>query len=295
MTAAQPEFGVLVVDDDFMVARIHSRFLQTQAGFRVAGVAHTGIDALAKLAELNPDLMLLDVHLPDMSGLEVLRIARQDHPEVDVILVTAERELDSVREAWQGGAMSYLVKPFEYSALAELNPALMLLDVHLPDMSGLEVLRIARQDHPEVDVIVVTAERELDSVRDAWQGGAMSYLVKPFEYTALAQRLDHFRKARAVLETPEVDQSDIDRLFGVGTAPGRRPDLPKGLSRETADLVRRALTTDEAVSATECAERVGISRVSARRYLEYLEQTGVAQVRLKYGKTGRPERLYRLV
>lgn len=227
MTAAQPEFGVLVVDDDFMVARIHSRFLQTQDGFRVAGVAHTGIDALAKLAELNPDLMLLDVHLPDMSGLEVLRIARQDHPEVDVI--------------------------------------------------------------------VVTAERELNSVRDAWQGGAMSYLVKPFEYSALAQRLDHFRKARAVLDIAEVDQSDIDRLFGVGGAPGRRPDLPKGLSRETADLVRRALRADEALSATECAERVGISRVSARRYLEYLEQTGVAQVRLKYGKTGRPERLYRLV
>ena len=227
MTAAQPEFGVLVVDDDFMVARIHSRFLQTQDGFRVAGVAHTGIDALAKLAELNPDLMLLDVHLPDMSGLEVLRIARQDHPEVDVI--------------------------------------------------------------------VVTAERELDSVRDAWQGGAMSYLVKPFEYTALAQRHDHFRKARAVLDTPQVDQSDIDRLFGVGSAPGRRADLPKGLSRETADLVRRALSADEALSATECAERVGISRVSARRYLEYLDQTGVAQVRLKYGKTGRPERLYRLV
>ena len=227
MTAAQPEFGVLVVDDDFMVARIHSRFLQTQNGFRVAGVAHTGIDALAKLAELNPDLMLLDVHLPDMSGLEVLRIARQDHPDVDVI--------------------------------------------------------------------VVTAERELDSVRDAWQGGAMSYLVKPFEYTALAQRLDHFRKARAVLDTSEVDQSDIDRLFGVGSGPGRRADLPKGLSRETADLVRRALSADEAVSATECAERVGISRVSARRYLEYLEQTGAAVVRLKYGRTGRPERLYRLV
>src|SRR6478735_2400803 len=98
MTAAQPEFGVLVVDDDFMVARIHCRFLQTQNGFRVAGVANTGTDALAKLAELNPDLMLLDVHLPDMSGLEVLRIARQEHPDVDVIVVTAERELEAVRE-----------------------------------------------------------------------------------------------------------------------------------------------------------------------------------------------------
>jgi len=227
MTDAQPDFDVLVVDDDFMVARIHSRFLQTQNGFRVAGVAHTGGDALAKLVELSPDLMLLDVHLPDMSGLEVLRIARQEHPEVDVIVVSAERELDAVREAWQGGAMSYLVKPFEYSALAE--------------------------------------------------------------------RLDHFRKARALLDTAEVDQGAIDQLFGVAGSAGRpRAELPKGLSRETADLVRRSLTADESVSATECAERVGISRVSARRYLEYLEQTGVAKVRLKYGRTGRPERLYRL-
>lgn len=228
MSSEQAEFGVLVVDDDFMVARIHCRFLQTQNGFRVAGVASTGIDALAKLAELNPDLMLLDVHLPDMSGLEVLRIARQEHPGVEVIVVTAERDLDAVREAWQGGAMSYL--------------------------------------------------------------------VKPFEYTALAEKLAHFRKARALLDTAEVDQGAIDQLFGVGGSTTRpRADLPKGLSRETADLVRRSLTADEALSATECAERVGISRVSARRYLEYLEQTGVAQVRLKYGKTGRPERLYRLV
>jgi response regulator of citrate/malate metabolism len=228
MTQTQPEFGVLVVDDDFMVARIHSRFLQTQKGFRVAGVAHTGVDALAKLADLAPDLMLLDVHLPDMSGLEVLRIARQEYPDVDVILVTAERDLEAVREAWQGGAMSYLVKPFEYSALAE--------------------------------------------------------------------KLDHFRKARALLNTGEVDQGAIDRLFGVsGSGTRTRAELPKGLSRETADLVRRSLSPEVAYSSTECAERVGISRVSARRYLEYLEQTGVAQVRLKYGKTGRPERLYRLV
>lgn len=228
MTQAQPQFGVLVVDDDFMVARIHCRFLQTQNGFQVTGVAHTGVDALAKLAEQQPDLMLLDVHLPDMSGLEVLRIARQEYPDVDIIVVTAERELDSVREAWQGGAMSYLVKPFEYSALAE--------------------------------------------------------------------KLDHFRKARALLETAEVDQGAIDQLFGVAGSGARpRAELPKGLSRETADLVRRSLSADEALSATECAERVGISRVSARRYLEYLEQTGVAQVRLKYGRTGRPERLYRLV
>ena len=225
---AATTYGVLVVDDDFMVAKIHSRFLAGQPGFRVVGVAHNGADALAAVAALRPDLILLDVHLPDMSGLDVLREARQRHPEVDVILVTAAHELDVVRQAWQGGALSYLVKPFEYEALA--------------------------------------------------------------------QRLEHFRSNRAMLAAPDVDQGQIDQLFGVaGAVRGPTPaELPKGLSRETAELVRRALSADEPLSATECADRVGLSRVSARRYLAHLEETGVATVQLKYGRTGRPERLYRL-
>ena len=228
MTAAGAQFDVLVVDDDFMVAKLHSRFLATQPAFRVVGVAHNGADALTAVGTLRPDLVLLDVHLPDMSGLEVLREARSRHPEVEVILITAAHELDVVRRAWQGGALSYL--------------------------------------------------------------------VKPFEYTALAERLEHFRSNRAMLAAPGVDQGQIDQLFGVsGAVRGPAPaELPKGLSRETADLVRQALTADEPLSATECADRVGLSRVSARRYLAYLEETGVAQVHLKYGRTGRPERLYRL-
>jgi response regulator of citrate/malate metabolism len=224
----QAIYDVLVVEDDFMVAKIHSRFLATQSGFRVVGVAHNGADALSAVTTLRPDLILLDVHLPDMSGLDVLREARGLHPEVDLILVTAAHELDVVRRAWQGGAMSYLVKPFEYDALAE--------------------------------------------------------------------RLEHFRGNRAMLAARDVDQDKIDQLFGVSATVGgsTRTELPKGLSRETARLVHRSLSADEPLSATACAERVGLSRVSARRYLAYLEETGVATVELKYGRTGRPERLYRL-
>ena len=119
MSAPAKEYSVLVVDDDFMVAKIHTRYLATVSGFRVVGTVHTGTEALAALTALQPDLMLLDVYLPDMTGIEVLRRARQDFPEVDVIVVTAARELDTVREAMQGGAVSYLVKPFEYEALGE--------------------------------------------------------------------------------------------------------------------------------------------------------------------------------
>ena len=228
MSAPVKEYSVLVVDDDFMVAKIHTRYLATVSGFRVVATVHTGTEALQALADFHPDLMLLDVYLPDMTGIEVLRRARQDFPAVDVIVVTAARELDTVREAMQGGAVSYLVKPFEYDALGE--------------------------------------------------------------------RLEHYRRTRSALDASQhADQKQIDQLFGVPAEAGvaKQADLPKGLSRETALAVLGILSKDEAISATECAQRIGLSRVSARRYLEYLEQNAVVEVSLRYG-VGRPERLYRL-
>ncbi|WP_313409195.1 response regulator [Aeromicrobium sp.] len=216
---------VLVVDDDFMVARIHERFVDRTDGFVVAGTAGTGAEALAAVAELGPDLVLLDVHLPDMDGIEVLR---------------------SLRAAGHG-----------------------------------------------VGVIMVTAERDAGVVRAALLGGAQQYLVKPFEYPQLAERLRAVARSLTALPTQtEPDQSAIDRAFGGGTV-GAAP-LPKGLSAETAASVLAALSGAGEVSAAEAAERVGLSRVSARRYLEHFVQTGRATVRLRYGTAGRPERRYLL-
>jgi response regulator of citrate/malate metabolism len=214
---------VLVVDDDFMVASIHTRFVDRTDGFTVVGQAATGATALAEVERLAPDLVLLDVHLPDLSGIEVLRR-----------------------------------------------------------------LRAAGRD---VGVIVVTAAREADTVRAAAAGGAAHYLVKPFEYDDLVARLVAFRQSyRALAGADTPDQHDIDAVFSpVGRT---RVALPKGLSPETADLVLAALASGE-LSAAECAERVGVSRVSARRYLEHFVAAGRAAVRLQYGGGGRPERRYR--
>ena len=118
MTPDRP-VSVLVVDDDFMVARLHARFLATLDGFEIAGLAHTGSAALEMLGHTPVDLVLLDIYLPDMTGIDVLREVRRSFPAVDVLVVTAARELDTVRDAQQGGAVSYLIKPFEYSALGE--------------------------------------------------------------------------------------------------------------------------------------------------------------------------------
>ena len=105
---------VLVVDDDFMVAEIHRRFVEQVDGFRAVGVARTGAEALTAARELKPDLILLDVYLPDMTGLNVLQQLRSHGDRVGVIMITAARELDTVSAALDGGAADYLIKPFEF-------------------------------------------------------------------------------------------------------------------------------------------------------------------------------------
>ena len=107
------DLTVLVVDDDFMVARIHTQFVERTEGFVVVGVASSGQAALDDIARLRPDLVLLDVHLPDMTGIDVLRRLRGGGDDVGVLVVTAAREADTVRAAASGGAVHYLVKPFD--------------------------------------------------------------------------------------------------------------------------------------------------------------------------------------
>src|ERR1700761_8857580 len=108
---------VLVVDDDFMVAEIHRRFVEQVDGFRAVGVARTGAEALSAAVELRPQLILLDVYLPDMTGLDVLQRLRSEGDRVGVIMITAARELDTVSGALDGGAADYLIKPFEFDQL----------------------------------------------------------------------------------------------------------------------------------------------------------------------------------
>jgi response regulator of citrate/malate metabolism len=216
---------VLVVDDDFMVARIHTGFVERTPGFTVTGVAKTGAEALEAAARLQPDLVLLDVYLPDVSGLDLL---------------------GELREA-----------------------------------------------APEVDVLVISAAREADTVRRALRGGIVHYLMKPFSYDDLRVRLEHYQQAYGAMAGEQTDQADIDRVFNI--ARSDKP-LPKGFSAETLKLVEQTLRERDPgegdLSAAEAASLLGISRVSARRYLEYLTEKGKVEVSLRYGEVGRPERRY---
>jgi response regulator of citrate/malate metabolism len=225
--AATP-IRTLIVDDDYRVAEVHRGFLERLPSFAVAGVAHTAAEALELVRRQKPDLVLLDIYLPDRSGLDVLRDLRaSDQRPTDVIAITAANDVDTLRAALHGGVVHYLVKPFQFNAFRE----------------------------------------KLES------------------YAALRSRLGRVR---------EVDQNEIDELYALLRARPQAPELPKGLSPATLALVARTLRADDRdLSAVEVAEGTGMSRVTSRRYLEHLARSGVVEVTMRYGATGRPEHRYR--
>jgi len=97
---------VVVVDDDFRIAGIHAAFVDKVDGFQAIGQVHTAAEAVTAVDRLRPDLLLLDLYLPDEHGLDlVARLRREGHPQVDVIVITAAKDADSVRAAMQGGAL----------------------------------------------------------------------------------------------------------------------------------------------------------------------------------------------
>jgi len=143
---------VLVVDDDFMVAKLHSRYVSALDGFTVVGVAHTGAEALRAARRLRPDLVLLDVFLPDMDGIRVLRELRAADERdgvtrsADALFITAARDAGVVRAALRAGALHYLIKPFHRSALQEQLQHVASL------RNRLDALDEARQDARQEDV-----------------------------------------------------------------------------------------------------------------------------------------------
>jgi response regulator of citrate/malate metabolism len=216
----------LVVEDDALVAEVHASYVERVPGFAVAGVAHRATEALEMLASRPVDLVLLDFHLPDVKGLDMLRLLR------------------------------------------------------------------ARSAAP-VDVIAVTAARDAESIRAAIAQGVSQYLVKPFAFATFADKLERYARYRAQVDAAaEPDQAKVDALIGTLRGTTART-LPKGLNATTLDHVRDAVRESGApLTASEVAGHCGLSRVTARRYLEHLVVDGVITLSMRYGGTGRPEHLY---
>ncbi|AWX56612.1 response regulator [Brevibacillus brevis] len=182
--------------------------------------------------------------------------------------------------------------------LSYTRPQLVLLDVYLPDMLGTELVWFIRQHYREVDVIMITAAKEMEMVQEALRGGVFDYIVKPLVFERFRERLESYRKhVIRTREAVEVDQEVIDQMLTRRlVAPKNRDVLaPKGIDLLTLEKVIEAIrqTGDKGVSAEEIGREIGTSRTTARRYLEYLVLEKKARADLIYGTVGRPERKYR--
>jgi response regulator of citrate/malate metabolism len=168
---------------------------------------------------------------------------------------------------------------------------LILLDMHLKDGHGLALLRRIRAAGNSSDVIAVTSARDVDVVRQAVAQGVVSYLIKPFTFAGFRSKIEqdvHYREQMAASNT--LGQSDVDAMLATLRPTLSSTDLPKGLTMTT--LTRVSATVRDAerpMSASELAELVGASRVTARRYLEHLADSGLLERDTRFGRTGRPE------
>jgi len=180
--------------------------------------------------------------------------------------------------------------------LKERPVDLVLLDFYLPDAQGLDLLRMLRASTSRpVDVIAVTAARDQESIRRAIASGVVQYLVKPFAFATFADKLERYARYREeIARAAQPDQAGVDALLGTLRGSSQQRALPKGLNATTLEHVRNALSDagGEPLTASEVAGRCGLSRVTARRYLEHLAIDGTVQLSMRYGRTGRPEHLY---
>ncbi|MDR6972706.1 response regulator [Leifsonia shinshuensis] len=226
------DIQVLIVEDEAITADAHAAYVERLDGFSVSAIARTGGAAI-----------------------RVLRAARE-----------AGRRID-----------------------------LLLLDVHLPDMTGIDLCRSMRAAGVETDVIAITAARDAATVRSAVALGVVQYLIKPFTFAAFAEKLRAYKAYRESVPVRYADQGTVDAAFAQLRSNAGNVALPKGLSSQTLSLVRRVLReSDGGLSAVQVAQRAELSRPTARRYLDHLADIGDATRCNRYGTPGRPEIEYQL-
>lgn len=115
-------YTVLIIEDDFRVADINRQFIEQTDGFSVVGICHNAADSLSFLASQQalPDLILLDAYIPDVNGLELLWEIRRRFRSIDIVMLTAAKEVETIQEALRGGVFDYLIKPIESTRMAQM-------------------------------------------------------------------------------------------------------------------------------------------------------------------------------
>ena len=176
---------------------------------------------------------------------------------------------------------------------------LVLLDVYLPTGKGTEILKWIRQENLNTDAILITADRSSDTVEESMNFGAVDYLIKPFDFDRFQLAMEKFeRKRNGFVGKKSVEQDDIDSIFFESKNRNDKVKdiLEKGMSEKTYIAILNAIKAmDASVTAEDLGDKRGISRVSVRRYLEFMESRGILEMKPIYGKKGRPQHLFKYV
>lgn len=171
---------------------------------------------------------------------------------------------------------------------------LVLLDIFMPGINGLELLSKIRQQNYSVDVIIVSAARDNESIQMGLRNGAVDYLIKPFEFERLQTALLSFKKRLKIIKKhANLSQSELDRQIFSGIS-NENVELPKGLDRNTIKRVwEQILETKGEFTAETMANTVGLSPVSIRKYLKHFQNMDLLSTEISYGAVGRPVYKYR--
>ena len=227
MINSKSKIQVVIVEDDPPIAEIQRRFLERIDGFETIGIAHSISDA---------------------------------------------RDLVEV-----------------------LEPSLILLDVQFGDGNGIDFLQEIRQTYKDIDVILITAAKEVETFQNALRGGVFDYILKPLIFERLEQSLTKFHKYYdSTRSLTELDQGKVDKLLASNDQPSITLQLPKGIDSLTLEKINQLLSQDKnkSFTAEELGQSIGSSRTTARCYLEYLLSINDVSADIHYGSVGRPERLY---
>jgi two-component system CitB family response regulator len=222
----------LIVEDDKRIAEINRRFVEKVPGYAVIGIATNEWEAKEQIEILQPNLILLDIYFPDMSGLQLLKWIRENFTNIDVIMITAAKEIEALKQAIHGGIFDYIIKP-------------VMLD--------------------------------------------------RFKETLNRYKEYYHTMNRLMDEKETINQDEIDKLIGKGNKESIDEDLPKGINRLTLDKVMDIIKkNNNGMTAEEVGQQIGASRTTTRRYLEYLVSISLVTADISYGSVGRPERIYKI-
>ena len=219
---------VLIIEDDPMVAQINKNYIESVEGFKVVNIFGDGNKALEYLDKKTVDLIILDIYMPKLDGIDFLKKMRKNQVDSDVIMVTAAKEVDKIHDAMQLGVVDYLIKPFEYERL---------------------------------------------------KNSLVNYTMR----------------ANILKNKDSVDQEDIDAMMtGASTF---EVSLPKGLNKLTLDRVISFMKSNqsETMSGDEIAKGIGVTKATVRRYMNYLQKIGLVKQEAEYGSLGRPSYVYRYI